>query len=82
MNYFLTKIFFEIFNENPIATKCTTDPTIAPITRLSRIIHTRKKTSNEGTDTIIAIIDPFRIISLIDKLEPCPLDNNKKFKKW
>lgn len=70
MNYFLTRIFFETFNENPIAIKCTIAPIIAPIIKLSKICHTRKKTSNEGTDTIIAIIDPFRIISLIDNLEP------------
>lgn len=82
MNYFFTNIFFEIFNEKPIAIKCTTAPRIAPIIKSSKTIHTRKNTTNEGTETIIAIILPFKIISLVDSLDDLPSDNSKIFNKW
>ena len=67
-NYFLTRIFFEIFNENPMATKWMIAPKIAPAIISSNIIQAKINTAKEGTEIITAIIVPRRIISCFVRL--------------
>jgi hypothetical protein len=76
-DYFLTNIFFEIFKLNPIAIKCTIAPTIIAVIKLSRAIQVIKKAIIEGIVTIAPIIVPFKIISLILRLDFVESDNRK-----
>ena len=68
-DYFLTRIFFEIFKLNPIAIKWIIPPTIAAVIKLSRTVQQIKNAMIDGTVTIVAIIVPFNIISLILSLD-------------
>ena len=79
-DYFLTRIFFEIFILNPIAIKWIIPPTITAVIRLSRIIQIIKNAMNDGTVTIVAIIVPFNTISLILSLDFVGSDNRLIFK--
>lgn len=57
------KIFFEILNENPIATKWIIVATIAAKIISFKTCHTIKKDDNDGIVIKIAIIVPFTKIS-------------------
>ena len=80
MSYFLTNIFFEIFKLNPIAMKWIIPPTITAVIKLSRIIQLIKNAITDGTVTIVAIIVPFNMISLILSLDFVESDNRVIFK--
>ena len=76
MNYFFTNNFFEIFSENPIAIKWIIAPKIAPTIISSNRIHAKRKAISEGTETIIAIMVPRKIISRLVSFEEFPSDNS------
>jgi hypothetical protein len=65
---FFTNNFFDIFNENPKAIKWITPPMIAACIKLSRRNQDTAKVVIDGTVTITAIIEPFKIISFIVSL--------------
>lgn len=55
----MARIFFAIFNANPIAIKCTTNPIIAACIRLPSIAQDTKNPTSEGTLIKTASILPF-----------------------
>lgn len=61
-------IFFAIFNANPIAMKCTTNPTTAASIRLPSIAQDAKNPTSDGMLIIRAIMLPFANNSVLEAL--------------
>ncbi|MEX0656654.1 MAG: hypothetical protein WD154_03815 [Nitrosopumilaceae archaeon] len=65
----LANILFDVLKENPIDVKCITTLIIADIIRSFKKYHAIKKDVIDGIVIIIAMIVPFKNISLVDNLE-------------
>jgi len=66
--YLLPRIFFVIFNANPMAMKCTTRPIIAASIRFPRTVQDTKNPASDGMLIIRAIILPFANNSFLEVL--------------
>lgn len=67
--FLLANILFDVLKENPIDVKCITTLIIADIIRSFKKYHAIKKDVIDGIVIIIAMIVPFKNISLVDNLE-------------